>query len=527
MDKMKSRKKMPCLIAAALITALMMFMNTGLTGIAALAENAVGVELPDVPIGSEEAVSDDYKVLTFDDEDTYIGLFDGRVTDVTDISFDAEKKCFVLAVSESTDPFVELLFGVLSEGGIIEPVSADKYKVIQFGVRFDTSAGREGQFYFQTKSNPDYQESQNLSYLYGGSDKLQYVNVDASGNPRWTGEVSDCRFDLLTTCKSDIDYELYYVGFFENTASADAYGKEWLKANGVEEGGETGPETGEGPEAAGKDPAGLILFDTRAGDVNIALGESLFDTDTVSQIDSSFADKKSNSYKINIVPGADPFIEMMFGTLTESKAISPVPCSKYKIMQIALKTNTAGTSGTGTLYFQTDVFNGYGETKNVHYKYFAAEGLQFLNVDFSSAKLWEGNVANCRFDMFENVTADTEMDIYYVAFFANIDAADEFAEKYTEWSEKGGTFPAEFPVKPTAAPTAVPTEKPDETVAPASDGNGNASEVPDVTDKPGEGSDQKSGEKSKFPVVPVVIGAVVLIAAAAVIAAVIAKKKKR
>ena len=79
MDKMKSRKKMPCLIAAALITALMMFMNTGLTEIAALAENAGGVELPDVTIGAEEAVSDDYKVLTFDDEDTYIGLFDGHI----------------------------------------------------------------------------------------------------------------------------------------------------------------------------------------------------------------------------------------------------------------------------------------------------------------------------------------------------------------------------------------------------------------------------------------------------------------
>ena len=526
---MKTKRKLSFLSAAALITAILMSVNICLCCIAAAEETAGGVELPDVTIGAGEPLSTDCRIFTFDNEDTYIGLFDGRVTDVTDVSFDAEKKCFVLAVSESTDPFIELLFGVLSEGGIIEPVSADKYKVIQFGVRFDTAAGREGQFYFQTKLNPDYQEAQNLSYLYSASDDLQYVNVDASGNARWTGEVSDCRFDLLTTSKTDIDFELYYVGFFENTASADAYGAEWLKAHGVEEGGETGPETGEGPEAAGKDPAGLILFDTRAGDVNIALGESLFDTETVSQIDSSFADKNSNSYKVNIVPGEDPFIEMMFGALTESKAISPVPCSKYKVMQIALKTNTAGTSGTGTLYFQTDVFSGYGETKNIHYKYYASEGLQFLNVDFTPAKLWEGNVANCRFDMFENVTADTELDIYYIAFFADREAADEFAEKYTEWSEKGGTFPAEFPVKPTAAPTAVPTEKPLETDAPATEGNGSGNETkdPSATADPGKDPGAKTDGKSNFPVVPVVIGAAVLVAAVIAVAVVMAKKKKR
>ena len=476
---------------------------------------------------TENAVNSDSVVLVFDNEDQYLPLFGGRFTDVQDITFDQDKKCFVLSVGESIDPFAEMLFGTYTEMGKMEPVSADKYKVIQYGVRFDTGAGREGQFYFQTTSNMDYKESQNLSYLYAGTDKLQYVNIDASANTSWTGTVADCRFDMLTTSKYDVEFEIYYVGFFVDQAAADEYGNAWLKAAGVDgPGDDPGPTEGPGMEA-GPEPFDLLLFDRRAGDVNIALCESLFESDFTSQIDSAFSDSASNAYKLTIQAGADPFIEMAFGEMTGSKYIAPVPCAAYKVMQIALKTDVSATSGTGTLYFQTDVFSGYGETKNVHYKYAQEDGIQFLNVDFSDQKLWEGNVANCRFDMFENVTKDTQMDIYYVAFFTDMAAAADFSAKYLEWTEKGGEFPAAFPVKPSAAPTAEPTDAPEVTTAPAGTSSVSGPTADSgKSDGDTDNDNKNAGPGKSFPVVPVVIGAVVLAAAIAAVAVIMAKKKK-
>ena len=496
----------------------------GRTGTAKAAGNTTEIELPEMPIGESE--KNDEIVFVFDNEDEYFGLFEGRVTDIQDVSYDAEKKCFVLSVGESTDPFIELLFGVYTETGRIDPISADKYKFIQFGVRFDTGAGREGQFYFQTTPNMDYKESQNLSYLYKGTDKLQYINIDASANGAWTGNVSDCRYDLLTTCKYDVEFEVYYVGFFENQEAANSYGDAWLQANGIDPGeSEQGPQTGETEEVSSA-PYDLILFDRRAGDnVNISLGEALFEAEMHSQIDSVYADSASNSLIIVIQGGNDPFIEMMFGALTDS--IAAIPCAKYKVLQIALKTDVSLTGGTGTMYFQTDIFSGYGETKNVHYKYNSTNDIQFLNIDLGAHKLWEGNVANCRFDMFENAKKDTQMNMYYVAFFKDVQSAEEFSAKYLEWSEKGGDFPADYPVKATAAPTQEPTAAPDITAAPTglsgeqatADNSGNGGKA---TDNSGKSVD--SG--NKFPVVPVVIGGVVAVAAAVVVAILLAKKKK-
>jgi hypothetical protein len=524
---------------STVLTALILVFSLAFPGVSR-AGRAFAASDAGAPVGEGDvedgdtgsAAPSDCVVLVFDDDEKYAGFFDGRVTDVSDVSYDNEKKCYVLSVGESTDPFIEMLFGTFTETGKLDPVSADKYKVIQFGVRYDTGAGREGQFYFQTTSNMDYKEAQNLSYMYKGTDNPQFVNVDASGNAAWTGTVADCRFDMLTLCRYDVEFEVYYAGFFIDQEAADAYGNAWLKAMGVDGGEDEHGSQGGTEEQVSAEPFDLILFDRRAENVNIALGEALFEAEKHSQIDSAYADKNSNSFKLAIQSGADPYIEMMFGALTDAGSIAPVSCADYKVLQIAMRSNVAVTSLTGTVYFQTDQFSGYSETKNVHYKYQKTDELQFLNVDLGAHKLWEGYVANCRYDMFENVNKDIEMDIYYVAFFRDVEAAEEFSAKYLEWVEKGGAFPAEYPVKTVSAPTEVPTDAP--TQEPGATKDPAATGIPVATvggeeggsaTPGGSGEDRKSG--GSFPVVPVVIGAVVLAAAGIIIGITAAKKRKR
>ena len=521
MKKGTSLKLIAAIVAAFMIT--LSVVNAAGAALTAEAADAAGAA------GDAGAKAEDI-VLAFESEADYDGLFAGRFNDVTDFSYDAEKKCWVLYVEESTDPFIEIFFGSAAGMNGVPEISADKYKIIQFGVRYDPALGREGQFYFQTSEAPEYQESKNLSYLYGKTNSYQYVNVDASGNGSWRGNVADCRFDLLTTCRDGGEFELYYVGFFADVEAADAYGSSWLKKLGADQGDV--PETGEKPETKEVDrkPHDLIIFDKRAGNINTSIGESLFDAEKVSQIDAAYYDKNSGSFKLELQAGSDPFIEMMFGTLTERKAIEPVPCSDYKVLQIAVKADVTKTSRTGTLYFQTDAFSGYGETKNAHYDYIESAGIQILNIDFSGQKLWEGNVANCRFDMFEDVMDAMTVDVYYVAFFADAEAADTFAAAYLAWDANGGEFPAEVA---TAAPTKEPTAAPEATPVPAgTDAPAVSVSAPaPAATSGGNGSgsgDAASGSKAgkPFPVVPVVAGAVAFAAVSSVVVILSRKKKK-
>ncbi len=496
---------------------------------------SVSAENADADASSGEESSDygDAILLIFDDEAKYERLFEGQATDIEDITYDSEKKCWVLSVNESTDPFIELLFGQLSDAGQIPVISTDKYKTVQIGVRFDTSAGREGQFYYQTAKHMNYQEPQNLSYVYANTDKPQYVNIDASGSANWSGNLADSRYDLLTASRTSVEFEIYYIGFFENTESADVYGKAWLKELGVEE-IDDGPSTGDDePKVTNRGPFGLVLFDNRAENVNLTLAESLFEAEKVSQIDSAYQDKSKHCYVLNVLPGNDPFIEMMFGAMTADKQIDPIPCSDYKVLQLAIKTDPTKTSYTGTMYYSTDVFTGYGETKNKHYSYGNDTGIIFINIDFSGEKLWDGNASNIRFDMFEDVFADTEVDFYYAAFFADMEAAEEFSAKYLEWDQSGGEFPAEYPKKAAPAATQEPTDAPEATTAPENsdipentNGSGTTADPGKDVNTPEGSSGDTDKSKSSFPVVPVVIGAAVLVIAVIAVVIIAAKKKK-
>ena len=481
---------------------LCLFLLFGLCGSAFAAEDVSGA--PD-PAGGF--------VLTFDGETNYEDLFGGSKNDVGDVSFNSEKKCLELEVFESTDPLIELCFGTLAQRGELGPISADEYKCIQFGIRFDAAAGREGSFYFRTTAHDGYDEHHNILYIYKNTKDFQYVNVLSAGKEGWSGDFADCRFDMLTNCTQDVLYELYYIGFFRDEAAANAYGDAWLNGKGVDP--NSGGEEQQGGEAGeiDKGPVGLLVFN-KSDEVLY----ELFETNTTSQLYDVSFDSGKQCYTVEISAGDDPFVELNFDAVRKDGYIPEIKCSEYKVLQIALAMHYSDTNGTGTMYFQTSSFGGYTENRNIHYTYKNTPDVQIINVDLGSNNLWEGTLANSRFDMVEAAYTDTSFDIYYMAFFADMETAEAYG---AEFLAKGSeVFPATaVPTgAPTAALTAAPTDAPSEATE---DATISGEFVTSNCGGPDPSGKSRGGGKAVIIAV-----AVVAVAAAAAVVAVISKKKK-
>lgn len=238
-----------------------------------------------------------------------------------------------------------------------------------------------------------------------------------------------------------------------------------------------------------------------------------------------------NCYIVDVPAGGDPNVELCFGALAASGDIDEISADECKVMQMGVRVNTDDGGVVGNIYWQTDLNPGYSETQNYEYKYAKTTDVQVVTLDFTKIKRWEGAVSNLRFDPFVSTKNDTDVELYYVAFFTNIESAQAFGEKFLAEGLPATPAPTE---KPTAAPTEVPTEAPATnapTEAPVAT-DAPATDAPVATDKDNSGKDN-SGTKDNdskgglpgWALACIIGGAVVIVAA--VLGIVLSKKKKK
>ena len=240
--------------------------------------------------------------------------------------------------------------------------------------------------------------------------------------------------------------------------------------------------------------------------------------------DVSFND---NCYLISVSAGGDQNMDICFGTLAADGYIDAISADENKVVQLAVRIDPEAGGVNGNLYWQTDEHPGYSEPQNAAYKYDNTTDIQVVNIDFTKVKRWEGSVGNLRFDPFPETKEDTEVELYYIAFFTNLESAEAYAEKFLAEGLPATPAPTE---KPTAAPTAEPTEAP--TAAPT---DAQATDAP-ATDAPateGKGNENNGDSKDDQPkkgiptgaVIGIVAGAVAVVAA--ICAVVVVKSKKK
>ncbi len=165
-----------------------------------------------------------FNLLVFDTED-YDDFFN-PTSQISEIYFDDEKKCYSIDVMSGIDPNVELLFDMFLD----EEVPCDEYKILQFAARVNTAEGnKSGSFYYSTDKHGGYNEPQNIIYNYATTDEIQVVNIDLSRAAAWSGTALKCRFDMFTSCNEDTTFDLYYMAFFSNKDAADAFAAEYAE----------------------------------------------------------------------------------------------------------------------------------------------------------------------------------------------------------------------------------------------------------------------------------------------------------
>ena len=226
-------------------------------------------------------------------------------------------------------------------------------------------------------------------------------------------------------------------------------------------------------------------------------------------------DEDKNCEIIIVEEGGDPYLGINMSSLLDYYD-DDVDLDKYKVVQFGVKVDYS-VDKSGQLYYITDEDGEYSEKKMTQFSYKNTEDFQAVTFNFAKSKNWTGFLTGLRYDAFGEATKDTEIELYYIAFFETKAQAETFAAVY---AEKGNEA---FPVieVPTAKPTNTPTPTPeaeatpeaaDATEAPAEE---NPSEAPETTD---EGSKEKSGCGSML-----ISGAAVTMLAAAVV--VIRKKE--
>ena len=179
-------------------------------------------------------------------------------------------------------------------------------------------------------------------------------------------------------------------------------------------------------------------------------------------------------YAIEVAQGGDPYIELCFGTLATLGDIDEISADENRVVQLAVRVNTEEGYKSGSLYWQTDEHPGYSEAQNQTYNYAATDEIQLVNIDFTRIKKWEGTVGNLRYDPFFESAEDTTVEVYYVAFFKNMNDAEAFGARFLEEGLPATPEPTEAPTatptpeateppaeEPTQAPVEEPTKEPD------------------------------------------------------------------
>ncbi|MBR6933882.1 MAG: PT domain-containing protein [Clostridia bacterium] len=179
---------------------------------------------PETPV-----ISGPTALFSFDEEDDVINLLlSGSKKLVSNIRFDDGR--YLLDLTEGSDPYLELCFGSLAAFGDIEEIDAGESKVMQLGIRVNTVAnGRVGNIYWQTDLHTGFNETKNRDIIYKATEDVQTVNVELFKDKYWEGTLSNLRFDPFPKVIESTTLELYYIAFFANTESADAFAAKYLE----------------------------------------------------------------------------------------------------------------------------------------------------------------------------------------------------------------------------------------------------------------------------------------------------------
>jgi hypothetical protein len=180
------------------------------------------------------------------------------------------------------------------------------------------------------------------------------------------------------------------------------------------------------PSTDDSKPSGLIVFNS-----DDTVIYDLF-SGAKNQISDIYYDGDISCWCIDIIGydfWSDPWVELCFYKLFENEDMDPVSADDCKILQIGLRVNTSDGFQSGSLYYQTSKYGGYSEAQNHLFSYVTTRERQIVNIDFSKANKWTGIVANCRFDIFTSCKENTTVELYYLAFFTDITAAEAFAAK--------------------------------------------------------------------------------------------------
>ncbi|MBP1587421.1 MAG: hypothetical protein ILO53_03345 [Clostridia bacterium] len=200
-------------------------------------------------------------------------------------------------------------------------------------------------------------------------------------------------------------------------------------------------------------------------------------------------DEEKKCQILEVAESGDPYISISVADAVDEFFGEEVNLDKYKVIQIAAKVDPAVHNGSGQLYFTTSEDPQLSERQNAQYQYAAGEEFQIITVNLTKNKTWTGILQLLRYDVFGTTNADSQVELYYIAFFTTKDYAETFAASYTEKGAEAFPAIATPTPRPTNTPTPVPTATPENT---GDDAGNEPTAAPAVTEPPADAG-KKSG----------------------------------
>ncbi|MBP5730258.1 MAG: PT domain-containing protein [Clostridia bacterium] len=300
------------------------------------------------------------------------------------------------------------------------------------------------------------------------------------------------------------------------TLSASAHYDMWFNyASSADDVPATSAPTDDPDNPSGSSMGPVFLFNTDT------LMDGEFFAGSKNSIEDAYFDSEKGCYVLVLSGDDDPYILLPFGTLSILEDQYTIDCAEYRILQIGVCFDAPTMGTSGQFFFQTDENTGIGEARDVLFKWNDTAEKQFVNINLGKNKYWEGFMIDSRLDPQNPPKSGGEMEFYYMAFFANEEAANEFGNKWLETGALDVPTPAPTPTKaPTEVPTQAPTPAPTENAPAVTD-----APVSEPTKAPSGDEKDNTDAGNKTWLIVGIIAAVVVVAA--VVAAVIAASKKK
>ena len=225
--------------------------------------------------------------------------------------------------------------------------------------------------------------------------------------------------------------------------------------------------------------------------------------------DISF-DSEKQCYVASVYESNDPFVELCFETLVLYGELDDLNVEDVQVISIGVRFDHTAANEL-EFYYQTDEYPGYSEPQKVISSYEGHDGYQYVTIDLRQTPNWEGNLLNCRYDVFRSSNKECQLEIYYVGLFKSMAGAVDFGESWlavgggannplanvepdetpdTGATAEPGDDPTAEPADPTTEPKDDPTEEP---AAPTDVPADDATEAPDGDEKPVDKDQKKKG----------------------------------